>query len=259
MVRTKMEKITKHSKLILLLILVIAAILRIWKINEVPVSLFSDELDVGYQAYSFLKTGKDYFGNPLALHFQSYVENRAPLYIYSAVPTVAVFGITPYGIRLPAAIFGILGVWMMYLLVNELSLYKLNDNKFKHILPLVSAFILALNPWHIHYSRAAFEVSELLFVLLTGIFFFFRSLKNPKNLWLSALFFGLAPWVYSTAKMFIPMFLLFIFVVWYRNIIKFPKKELIKAFATLLILGLPLAYVIFAEGGAERFSYISVF
>src|SRR3989344_3615893 len=163
MVRTKMEKITKHSKLILLLILVIAAILRIWKINEVPVSLFSDELDVGYQAYSFLKTGKDYFGNPWPLHFQSYVENRAPLYIYSAVPTVAVFGITPYGIRLPAAIFGILGVWMMYLLVNEISLYKLNDNKFKHIFCFCLRFFYYLNPSDIFFGGGVFWIYHIFF------------------------------------------------------------------------------------------------
>ena len=40
----------------LILILFFAAVLRFWKIDRVPVSLFSDELDVGYQAYSITAT-----------------------------------------------------------------------------------------------------------------------------------------------------------------------------------------------------------
>ena len=87
---------SKYKKL-LLVILLIAGILRFWKISEVPVSLFGDELDVGYHAYSILKTGRDYSGNFMPIHFQSLAEWRTPLYLYSAVPTVALFGISPLG------------------------------------------------------------------------------------------------------------------------------------------------------------------
>src|SRR4030042_5900411 len=110
----------KNRKYWLIGIILIAIFLRLWNIDKVPVSLFGDELDVGYQAYSILKTGKDYSGNFLPLHFQSLAEWRTPLYLYSAVPTVALFGITPLGVRLPAAIFGILGVLAIYLLVSEI-------------------------------------------------------------------------------------------------------------------------------------------
>src|SRR3989344_5692592 len=90
----------KHSmKRALFVILLIASILRLWKLDEVPVSLFGDELEVGYQAYSILKTGKDYYGNPWPIHFHSLAEWRTPLYLYSAVPTVALFGISPLGVR----------------------------------------------------------------------------------------------------------------------------------------------------------------
>ena len=64
----------KREKLFLIVILFIAFFLRLWKIGEVPVSLFGDELDVGYHAYSILKTGKDYSGNFMPLHFQSLAE-----------------------------------------------------------------------------------------------------------------------------------------------------------------------------------------
>src|SRR3989339_329750 len=134
----------KYSNLLLIGILVIASLLRLWQLDRVSVSLFGDELDVGYHAYSILKTGRDYSGNFLPIHFQSLAEWRTPLYLYSAVPTVAIFGINALGVRLPAAIFGILGILGIYLLIKELT-----DNK---NLGLISAAILAINPWHLQYS-----------------------------------------------------------------------------------------------------------
>src|SRR5258708_23543226 len=116
-----MLKLFKNTKLVLIGILVIAFFLRIFQIDKVPVSLFGDELDLGYQAYSILHTGRDYMGNFMPVHFHSLAEWRTPLYLYSAVPTVAIFGITPLGVRLPAAIFGTLIVYAMYLLVNQLT------------------------------------------------------------------------------------------------------------------------------------------
>src|SRR3989344_5610124 len=89
---------TQKSKILLAIILVAAAFLRLWKLAEVPVSLFGDELDVGYHAYSILKTGRDYSGNFMPLHFHSLAEWRTPFYLYSSVPTVAIFGISALGV-----------------------------------------------------------------------------------------------------------------------------------------------------------------
>lgn len=134
----------KKTLLVLIVIILIASFLRLWRIGEVPISLMGDELDLGYQAYSILKTGRDYSGNPWPIHFQSLAEWRTPLYLYSAVPTVALFGISPLGVRLPAAIFGVLGVLFFYLLVKELfpknfKLFTLNFS-----LGEIAAFLLAI-------------------------------------------------------------------------------------------------------------------
>jgi len=156
-----MRKLLSNTKLLLILILLLASFLRLWRLGDVPVSLFGDELDVGYHAYSILKTGRDYHGNLLPFHFQSLAEYRTPLFLYSAVPTVGLFGISALGVRLPAAIFGILGVYALYMLVNEITKSKK--------LALASSFVLTMSPWHIQYSRAAFEVA----------FSFIKLLPNP--------------------------------------------------------------------------------
>src|SRR3990172_10493689 len=106
-------------KFLLVGILLVASFLRLYKLSVNPVALFGDEFDVGYQAYSVLTTGRDYYGNFMPIHFHSLAEWRTPLYLYSAVPTVAIFGITPLGVRLPAAIFGILSVYIMFLFVRQ--------------------------------------------------------------------------------------------------------------------------------------------
>jgi 4-amino-4-deoxy-L-arabinose transferase-like glycosyltransferase len=249
---------TKKTKLILITILLLASFLRLWRLSKVPVSLFGDELDVGYHAYSILKTGKDYSGNSWPLHFQSLAEWRTPLYLYSAVPTVAIFGITPLGVRLPAAIFGILGIWALYLLVKELTK--------KEILALISALVLAFSPWHIQYSRAAFEVTQLLAFLLFGLYFFFKSLptspagrKDGHWLWISMALLAFTPWIYSTAKLFTPLLLMFLFLVYKKELFSLAKKNLIWAILVLIVVGGPIAYSTLFGGGAQRFSYISVF
>src|SRR3989339_1389984 len=109
------------NNLYLIAILLIASFFRLYQLSSVPASLFGDEVDVGYQAYSILTTGRDYSSNFMPLHFHSLAEWRTPLYLYSAVPTVAIFGISPLGVRLPAIVFGILGVWALYLLIKEIS------------------------------------------------------------------------------------------------------------------------------------------
>lgn len=252
----------KFKKWILIGIFLVASILRLWKLADVPVSLFGDELDVGYQAYSILKTGKDYYGNFMPIHFHSLAEWRAPLYLYSSVPTVAVFGISPLGVRLPAAIFGILGVVAFYFLVKELAKYNgVSDPD--NLLATISAALLAVSPWHIQYSRAGFEVTELLLFLTLGLLFFFKSISKSENdgkwLWLSVIFFTLTPWVYSTAKLFTPILLIFLFVLFRKEVLSISKKYLLKSILAGLIIGLPIAYSTIFGGGAQRFDYIGIF
>ena len=240
----------KVNNFILVLILLLASFLRLWKIDQNPVSLFGDEVDVGYQAYSILKTGKDYSGNAWPIHFQSLAEWRTPLYIYSAVPTIAIFGISTLGVRLPAAIFGILGVLAFYLLILEISNLKL---------AIIASFLLTVSPWHLQYSRAGFEVTLLLFLLLLGLYLFFKSLKEGKYLWISAACFALSPWVYSTAKFFTPLLLFFLLIVFRKEILKVSKKNLTFAFLAFVIFATPITVSTIYGGGTQRFGYISVF
>lgn len=248
----------KNAKIYLLVILIIASFLRLYKLSEVPVSLFGDELDVGYHAYSILKTGRDYSGNFLPLHFQSLAEWRTPLYLYSSVPTVGIFGITPLGVRLPASLFGILSVFAFYLLLKQML--SSIDNKQSELISLCATFVLAINPWHIQYSRAAFEVTQLLAFLLFGLLFFLKGLhKNHKLFPLSIALLVLTPLIYSTAKLFTLLFLFVLGVVYIKDLLRLPVQVLVVTAVVGFICGLPTVYATIYSGGAQRFNYISVF
>ncbi len=242
---------------LIFLILILAFLLRFIKIESVPVSLFSDELDVGYHAYSLIKTGKDYMGHKLPLYFESYSDFRTPFLIYSAVPSVFLFGISPLGVRLPAILFGTFGVLVFYLLVAEI--FRGEDRRKTNLMALVAAFVLAVSPWHIQYSRAGFEATALVFFLLLGLYFFFKGVDDERYLLLSALSFGITVWIYSTAKLFTPILTIFLFWIYKRNILQVSKKTLIYSFLILGPFFVPMVYLTFRGGGNQRFNYISVF
>jgi len=245
--------VTKFLKnnFVLIVILFFASILRLYQLSSVPASLFGDEMDLGYQAYSIFKTGRDYQGNIMPLHFHSLAEWRTPLYLYSAVPTVAIFGITPLGVRLPAVIFGVLSILGFYLLI---SLTTTNKS-----LAITSTFLMAINPWHLQYSRAGFEVTMLLAFLTFGLYFFFKSIHNGKYLWISLFLLLLTPLIYSTAKLFTPILLLFLFVSYRKEIFTLSKTNILHTIYCSVLVGSLVSYAVLFSGGPQRFNYISVF
>ena len=61
----------------LTLILLIAFILRFYKLGIVPDGLQQDETSIGYNAYSILKTGRDEHGVYLPQNFQAFGEYKS--------------------------------------------------------------------------------------------------------------------------------------------------------------------------------------
>ena len=95
----------------IIVVVILAAVLRFYRLGENPPGLYWEEAAIGYDAYSILKTGKDFHGNAWPLvAFESFGDWKPSLYFYAAVPSVAVFGLTPLAVRLPSALFGTLTV-----------------------------------------------------------------------------------------------------------------------------------------------------
>lgn len=120
-----------NRNVILWLILILAFVLRFYKLAQIPLSLDWDENSNAYNAYSILKTGRDEYGNFLPITNRSFEDYKPPLYMYLNVPTVAIFGLTPFAARLPSAVFGFLTVPAIYFLAKKLFSSELVANQ-KH-------------------------------------------------------------------------------------------------------------------------------
>jgi len=244
--------IQKKSLIFLFLILLLAASLRLFRLGIVPPGLFGDEVDTGYQAYSILKTGRDYFGNLLPIHFQSYGDWRVPLYIYFDSFFVGIFGLNEIGVRLPAAMIGILAVLVSYFLAQVVSQKK--------TVGLLTAFLVAISPWHLHFSRGAFEAIflTLLFPLATLFFLKAISSKTNRDYLISAFLFGLTPYAYNTPKLLLPLIILALLIIYKKELFSQRKKLVVFLMALGLIL-LPMVGDILRGPGLARFSSLSIF
>lgn len=229
--------------IILLAIISIAAFIRLFNLSSLPISLFGDEVDVGYHAWSLITTGRDYMGQFLPTYIHSLSEWRAPLLMYITAPFVGILGPTTLAVRLPVALLGIASVYLLFLLVKLL---------FKNTtIALVASLVLTLTPWHIHYSRAAFEVVPLIFLLLWGTYLFVK-----EKYFTSLIPFILTFYTYSTANIFTPLFVIGLLII-YR-----PKLHLKQNWFRLtisVILILPMAYNVFFGQATSRFKGISIF
>jgi len=239
-----------NKKNILFVILLLAAMLRLWKLGSIPPHLTPDEASLGYNAYSILKTGKDEYGNIMPIIFKSFGDFKPGLYVYLTVPAVAVLGLTEFAVRLPSAVFGILAVFLIY----NIAWQFFKDKK----LALASSFLLAINPWHIHFSRGAWEINVSLTLTLLGIYFFIKAIEKQKYLLYSAFFFAITLITYQGAKLSTAIVLVILGVLYFKDVIKFEKKTLVTSFIIGLFVVLPILLGFF-QGKTGRLAVFSVF
>lgn len=236
---------------ILIVVLVVAALVRFWDLGINPPHLTPDEASLGYNAYSILKTGKDEFGKTLPIVFKSFGDFKPGFYVYLTVPSVAVFGLTEFATRFPSAFAGVLSVLFIFLIIKELF----PERKY---LPILGAFVSALNPWLIFFSRGAWEVNLSLTLTLIGIFLFLKSLKNSKFISYSAVPFALTLLTYQGAKISTGIVLVILTFIYWKQILDCDRRHLIKAFVVGFIISIPI-FMSFVNGETGRLNVFSVF
>jgi len=241
------------SRLFLFLIILLGLFLRIYDLEKVPPSLFSEEVDAAYQALSFNHCHTDYFGRSIPIHFKSIADYRTALPILSISLSQQIFGVNDFSVRFPSVFFGTLSILIFYFIGKNISKSESSG--------LILAFISSVNPWLIHYSRTAFEVSAMLFVILISIYFWLIFLKNQKKRFLILCLVSLlsSAYIYSTAKLYIFFIGIYYLITSFKQIIKIQLSKLILIFSILLLLATPLIISTLAGQSGYRFSYISIF
>lgn len=240
----------KNKLAILLFIVLLAGVFRFWQLSRYPVSLTIDEAAVGYNAYSILKTGRDEHGEFLPLAFLSIGDYKPPLHIYLAVPTIAIFGLSELGVRFSMALFSTLTVISVFLLIRQLTKNE--------IIALLSSFFLAISPWHIHPARFSYEVTLGLFLIVTAVWLFLLAFEKKKHfLWVSAILFVLSMYAYHAERIFTPIFVLGLVIIFWKVITKH-KVAILKAIVIGGILLIPLIQVLMGPAGQTRASTVFI-
>src|SRR3990170_7294049 len=244
------------KKILFVAILFLCIVLRFYKITEVPISLNWDEASNAYNAYSILKTARDEYGNFLPLANRSFDDYKPPAYMYLTIPSIWIFGLSEFAVRLPSAVFGVLTCISIFFLTK-----KLTDS---NAVSYTSFFLLSITPWHVQFSRAGFEAYVGFFFLVSCFALLLYAIKKyPLGLasyihfLISALFFTLSFYSYHAYRLIVPIMIISFYLVFREKIHQFPKKLLITYLIVILGLIAPLFFTLPKEAFLSRFEATS--
>ena len=175
----------------LLLVVGLAAGLRLYRLGEWPPGPYRDEAYNGLDALGVLR-------GDLALFFPAN-NGREPLFIYLVALALALFGPTTFALRLPAALVGTLAT---------LPVYLLGRDWFGRAAGLFAAILWAVTFWPVHLGRIGLRAGLLAPLLALAFWLGTRAWReHRRGWWLAAgLVYGLSFYTYLAVR-FTPLLL----------------------------------------------------
>lgn len=233
----------------LALIFLVALFLRLFNLSSTPLGFHSDEVRVGWNAYSILKTSQDDRANTAALYYNTFGDYRPTGIFYFTIPSIAIFGLNEFAVRFPSSLIGALTVFPVFFICFEFTKNKRAS--------YLSAFFLGISPWSIITSRATSEVVISLFFSLWGIYLFIKAIKtsSDKFIYLSFASLLISFLLYHSIRILAPVMILAIFL-FLNNKVKKDYRHMIYRF----IASIFLLTILFAStfGSTNRFNQISI-
>jgi hypothetical protein len=226
-------------------------LLRFYHLGSNPPSLYWDEASLGYNAYTISTTLRDEHGEYLPLaRFIAFGDYKPPGYIYATVPFILIFGVNEFAVRLPSMLAGVLMVIVTYFLVKEL--FK-ND-----ILAYLSSFFLAVSPWSIHMSRAAFEANLAAFFNLLAIYFFILGRRKKWTIVFSFISFVLSFYTFNANRIIAPVILLVLIILYHHDLRKNAKWFIFSFLLSAVLIFPSLSYLSTRESRL-RYEEVTIF
>lgn len=263
-----MKKLTaflfNKQRLAISAIVILAIAIRFFKLGSVPIELNRDEASLGYTAYSLLMTGKEEHGTAWPIEIESFGDWKLPLYVYTLIPFIKVFGLTAWTVRLPSALAGVSVVVSSYFLIGLLFAKQ----KYREQLQLLVPLILAVSPWAVHFSHVAYEAHLAMSLFLWGLVALLTVLRDFAEgksriglLVFSQFLWALTLLGYHAYQVFTPLFwLLMVWLYWPTWQRFFAKKRrwlLFAAIPFLLAGGLLLGSGV-GQANSTKFSGLSI-
>ncbi len=243
---------TKIQKLILVIIVVLAAMFRFGELGDISTGIHADESSQAYNAYSLLKTGKDMYGKAFPILFRANGSYQPPVYTYLTIIPVALFGNTIFSAKFISAFSGTLLVLLSFILV---FFYGVGDKRERTKQGLFVSLVLAISPWSVHFSRLAVEGNLVVAFFALGVFIAAISLKKKRMFPLACLIFALTTHVYYTERITSILFIV-LFTFLFRSYFLKRKKEIVVGFVIFAIILIPHLFIARTGALTKRMSQV---
>lgn len=210
--------------ILLVIAIALGTISRLLFLDRFPVGISGDELDYILNAKAVFLTGKDISGtwSPFSLTTPAHEFPKGELPYVLLAPFIGPAPFSLFSARLPFVIIGVLFIPLLFAIVR-----KLLD------VPqaIVVAFLMAINPLSIYFSRTSFEVHLTLFFYFLALYLIITR-KGWHILWsFIPLFIAFYSYI-GTKVMFLPFVIIAVFFSWYR----IHQKQYLRQHSILVIL-----------------------
>ncbi len=230
--------LVRNEWVLLALITLLALFLRVYRLDTIPLGLHSDEAFNGYEARRVLEERRPF------VFFEEEL-GEEPMHIHLVALFFALFGQSPFVIRLTSAAVGTITVPLLYLLTKEIFRSERGEQAASSM-GLMAALWLALSYWHLNYSRLGMEPITLPLMITATAFLFWRARRTGRALYyaLCGLMMGLTMYTYRASRLVPFVFVLYVFccLLLTRRLDKRLLLNWVVLFGVALVAFLPLGY-----------------
>lgn len=244
----------RWPELILVAALVVGAVLRFWHLGTNPPGVNQDEAVTGYDALSIWLTGRDHHGAPFPFWvLETFGDWSSPLLTFLMAPFVGVFGLEITVVRSVTALLGLAMVAGTFGVARELT-----RNPW---VASLAAALAAVSPWAVHYSRYALLPITAMAFLMLSVWCLLRALRTGSGpgLVAAATLIGASTLSYHTMKLYVPLVMAVVAVLFWREIIGVPWRSLLVGVVLGLALAGPMLWMTLRDPAiGSRNEYLSI-
>lgn len=221
-------------------LLVAIAILRIYQLDVLPLSMHIDEAGLGLNAWSLAHYGTDRYGNVFPACPINFYGEQSAFYTYFCAALVKLFGLNIYTLRMPGVIMGILSVMFGALIFKE---------RWGEKGMFLGALLMGIFPYFIMNSRFALDCNAMLGMLTIALYAFIKLMQRAEaetekgfygRFAFTGILFGLVLYTYIIAAIVIAVFCVFfgLYYLFYR------KENRCHRFKQLFFFAMPLCVML---------------
>ena len=191
----------KYNLIIITAILIVGALVRFYKLAELPIGFHVDEAAMAYDALCIKEYGMDRWLNKNPVYLINYGGGQSALMAYLVSFCYSFLGNgSVWAIRLPTAVMGVLAILVVFLLTKKIA-----DNT----TAVLAAFFTAIFPSLIKMSRFALDCYLMYSVVILAIYVLVIAIEKKKIFLfaLSGFLWGISLYTYAISYVFVPIFL----------------------------------------------------